>query len=62
MQENLLNKKNSDIHSAEKYIGKYLNDLQKHFSLSDEQLIKILKSSLNNIKKRTKEKKWWNFF
>ena len=39
MQENLLNKKNSDIHSAEKYIGKYLNDLQKHFLLSDVQMI-----------------------
>ena len=62
MQENLLNKKNSDLNSAEKYIGRYLNDLQKHFSLSDEQLVKILKNSLNNLKKRKKEKKWWHFF
>ncbi len=62
MQENLLNKKNSDLNSAEKYIGRYLKDLQKHFNLSDTQLIKILKNLIYKLKKKNHEKKWWHFF
>lgn len=62
MQENLLNKKDSTVKNAEKYVGRYLQDLQTHFSLSDMQLIKILKNNLSNLKKRAKQKKWWQFF
>lgn len=62
MQENLLNKKDSTVKNAEKYVGRYLQDLQTHFSLSDMQLIKILKNNLAILKKRDKQKKWWQFF
>ena len=62
MRENLLNKKDNNTKAAEKYVGKYLLDLQNHFSLSDIQLIKILQSCLNNIKRKNKLKKWWQFF
>lgn len=62
MQENLLNKKDNNIKAAEKYVGKYLQDLQNHFGLNDMQLIKILQSCLNNIKRKNKLKKWWQFF
>ena len=62
MRENLLNKKDNNTKAAEKYVGKYLLDLQNHFGLSDMQLIKILQSCLNNIKRKNKLKKWWQFF
>lgn len=62
MRENLLNKKDNNTKAAEKYVGKYLLDLQNHFSLSDIQLMKILQSCLNNIKRKNKLKKWWQFF
>ena len=41
---------------------KYLQDLQKHFGLDNQQLMKILQASLNNLKKDSKIKKWWKFF
>ena len=62
MQENLLNKKDSGLKTAEKYMGKYLSDLQNHFNLSDEQLTKIMKNHLDKLKKSAKQKKWWHFF
>lgn len=62
MQENLLNKKDSNTKIAEKYVGRYLNDLQKHFSLSDLQLMKILNNNVYLLKKRNKKRKWWQFF
>ena len=62
MQENLLNKKDNNIKSAEKYVQKYLQDLQNHFCISDMQLIKILQNSVTQLRKRNKSKKWWQFF
>ncbi len=61
MQENLLNKKDNNVKSAEKYVKKYVQDLQNHFSLNDMQIIKILQNSANFLKKRNKTKKWWQF-
>lgn len=61
MQENLLNKKDNNVKSAEKYVKKYVQDLQNHFSLNDMQIIKILQNSVNFLKKRNKTKKWWQF-
>ena len=62
MQKNLLNKKENNVKAAEKYLFKYIRDLQKHFCISDVQLIKILQNTLNHIKKRNKSNKWWQFF
>lgn len=61
MQENLLNKKDNNVKSAEKYVKKYVQDLQNHFGLNDMQIIKILQNSANFLKKRNKTKKWWQF-
>ncbi len=62
MRENLLNRKDNNFKAAEKYALKYFNDLQKHFLLSDVQMIGIIKTSLNNFKNRENKKKWWQFF
>ena len=63
MRENLLNKKNNtNIKAAEKYVVKYLLDLQTHFNISDIQLIKIMQNCLDSIKKKNKSNKWWQFF
>lgn len=61
MQENLLNKKDSNSKVAEKYIGKYLNDLQNHFSLSDTHLVNILNNCISSLKRKEVKKKWWHF-
>ena len=61
MQENLLKKKDNNVKSAEKYVKKYVQDLQNHFGLNDMQIIKILQNSVNFLKKRNKTKKWWQF-
>lgn len=45
---------------AEKYICKYLNELKIHFNLSDHQILRILSSLTQKIKKNSKEKAWWN--
>lgn len=62
MRENLLNKRENNIKTAEKYISKYLYDLQKYFSLNNTQVIKILHNCLLKLKKENHEKKWWQFF
>lgn len=62
MRENLLKQRDTNIKSAQKYMQKYLQDLQKHFGLDNQQLMKILQASLNNLKKDSKIKKWWKFF
>ena len=62
MRENLLKQRDTNIKSAQKYMQKYLQDLQKHFGLDNQQLMKILQASLNNLKKESKIKKWWKFF
>lgn len=61
MRENLLKRKDNNYKAAEKYALKYFDDLQTHFSLSDLQIISIIKNSLNKFKKRSREKKWWHF-
>lgn len=63
MHEKLLKKEHKkEISSAEKYLLKYLQDLQNHFSLTNTDLIKILQSSINLIKKDNRPKRWWKFF
>lgn len=62
MQENLLKQRDTNLKSAQKYMQRYLQDLQKHFGLDNKQLVKILQMSLNTLKKDVKIKKWWNFF
>ena len=62
MRENLLKQRDTNIKSAQKYMQKYLQDLQKHFGLDNQQLMKILQASLNNLKKDSKIKKWGKFF
>ncbi len=62
MAENLLNRKDNNYKSAEKYVLRYFDDLQNHFSLSDMQIVNILKNTLLTFKKRTNKKKWWQFF
>ena len=42
MRENLLKQRDTNIKSAQKYMQKYLQDLQKHFGLDNQQLMKIL--------------------
>lgn len=61
MQENLLNKKDSNSKVAEKYIDKYLNDLQNHFNLSDTHLVNILNNCISSLKRKEVKKKWWHF-
>lgn len=51
MHENLLNKKDTNIKTAEKYVSRYLQDLQRHFALSDMQLQKNLKKPSGLSKK-----------
>ncbi len=66
MPENLLNKKDNNLKMAEKYLGKYLFDLQKHFALSDYQLVKILNGNISRLKKKHKNmnfrEKFFNIF
>lgn len=62
MNDNLLDKKNDSPKIAEKHITKYILDLQRHFSLSDSQVVKILSSCLCSMKKKDTVKKWWQFF
>lgn len=47
---------------AEKYICKYLGELKIHFNLSDYQIIRILNSITQKLKKKSKEKIWWGVF
>ena len=42
MKDGLLNNKNETSKIAEKYIKKYISDLQMHMNLSDSQIIEIL--------------------
>ena len=56
MQKYLLTKKEHKIKNAEKYVFKYFEDLQKHFNLSDAQLIKLLKNCTTNIKNNSNKK------
>ena len=63
MQENLLkNFAENEIKSAEKYLIKYLQDLQKHFLLTNNELIKILYSTINFLKRNNQSKRWWKIF
>lgn len=62
MKDNLLDKLNDSPKIAEKHIIKYISDLQRHFSLSDVQTVKILNSCISVFKKKNTAKKWWQFF
>lgn len=44
-------KTQNNIQIAEKYLEKYLSDLQKHFHISESQISSILNNQLNNYKK-----------
>ncbi len=59
MRENLLNKKDNNTQIAEKYLKKYLSDLQKHLNLSEKQIIKIL-DNITTRKKITTNKNYLN--
>ena len=59
MRENLLNKKDNNTQIAEKYLKKYLSDLQKHLNLSEKQIIKIL-GNITTRKKITTKKNYLN--
>jgi hypothetical protein len=50
MQKNLLDKNDDISKIAEKYAMKYFSDLQKHFDLTNKQLIRVLKICVNKIK------------
>lgn len=72
MNDRLLNKKNENMKIAEKYITKYISDLQMHMSLSNSQLIKLLNNCIVTIKfnsrkfdngyRKNTEKRWWQLF
>lgn len=62
MNDNLLDKKSESPKIAEKHINKYIYDLQRHFSLSDSQIINILNSCISIMKKKNTTRKWWQFF
>jgi len=63
MQEKLLKSENIiDTKSAEKYLLKYLQDLQCHFSLNNSDVIKILQSIVGVLKQDNRPKRWWHFF
>lgn len=62
MRENLLNKKDNSVQSAEKYALRYFDDLRKHFNLTDLQLIDLLKNCISRLKRNNHQKKWWQIF
>lgn len=62
MRENLLNKKDNSVQSAEKYALRYFDDLRKHFNLTDLQLIDLLKNCISRLKRNNPQKKWWQIF
>ena len=57
MQRKMLDKNLDMSKIAEKYAMKYFSDLQKHFNLTNKQLIKILKSCVCKIKTKDFVKK-----
>ncbi len=60
MKNSLLVKKEAEYNKkAEKYIFKYLNELKIHFNLTDNQIIKILNSITQKLKKKTNNQNWW---
>ena len=67
MNDGLLNKKTENSKIAEKYVHKYISDLQLHMSLSDNQIVQILNNCIQSFKNRNKqndntENKWWQIF
>ena len=55
----LFTKKEYKIKNAEKYVFKYFKDLQKHFNLSDAQLITLLRNCISEIKNNSVQKGFW---
>lgn len=62
MKENLLDKKRDNVKKAEKYVLKYFSDLQTHFSLSNEEVLKVLKNCILIFKRKHHPNKWWQIF
>ena len=62
MNENVLDRKNDSPKIAQKHILRYIEDLQRHFSLTDSQIIKILNHSAASFRKKDTTKKWWQIF
>ena len=62
MKENLLDKRENSVRNAEKYALKYFSDLQSHFSLSDEDVLKVLKNCILKLKRKHPPNKWWQIF
>ena len=68
MNDGLLNKKNDTSKIAEKYINKYISDLQQHMILSDNQVVQILNNCIleykikNKMRHKISKKKWWQIF
>lgn len=48
-------KKTDKIKLAEKHLGKYICELQRHFEFSDFQLITLLEYSMQKIRKNRQE-------
>lgn len=65
MNDGLLNKKVDNSRIAEKYLNKYIIDLQLHLNLSDSQVLQILNTFIHSFKHKNREinpkieKKWW---
>lgn len=62
MQENLLAQKEDSVKNAEKYALKYFSDLQAHFSLSDDEVLKVVKNCVSKLKRKHPPNKWWQIF
>ncbi len=57
LSENSLIKKRQ---TALKSLNNYLNQLNIHFDLNDEDVVKILESVIKTRKKNIFKKKWWH--
>lgn len=62
MYKKMLDKKENIVKNAEKYALKYLSDLQLHFNLDNQQLIKILKNCTTKLNSKQIKREWWKNF
>lgn len=49
-----------DFKKVETYIKKYVQELQMHFDISDDELSKILANILTDIKSKNPSRSWWD--
>lgn len=62
MKESYLNDKNiNKKYSAKKSLNNYINQLELHFELDEEEVISILSAIVKN-RKSSSSKKWWHIF